>query len=46
MGQGALGLHKKALGQQAPTAEDALSHLLLTIDVEQLYRSLPLWTSV
>jgi len=39
MGQGALGLHKKALGREAPTAEDALKHLLLTLDVEQLYRS-------
>ena len=38
MGQGALGLHKKTLQRQAPTAEDALKHLLLTLDVEQLYR--------
>ena len=40
MGQGALGQHRRALGQHAPTAEDALNHLLLTTDVEQLYRSL------
>jgi hypothetical protein len=39
MGQGALGLHRKTLGREAPTAEDALNHLLLTLDVEQLYRS-------
>jgi len=44
MGQGALGLHKRTLERLAPTAEDALNHLLLTSDVEQLYRS-AFWAS-
>ena len=38
MGQGNLGKHRRAGIQQAPTAEDALHHLLLTVDVEHLYR--------
>ena len=38
MGQGNLGKHRRTGSQQTPTAEDALKHLLLTVDVEQLYR--------
>ena len=39
MGQGALGKHRRSHAQQMPLAEDALRHLLLTVDVEHLYRS-------
>ena len=38
MGIGALGRHRRTHAQQMPTAEDALKHLLLTVDVERLYR--------
>ena len=37
-GQGMLGKHRKASRKQTPTAEDALTFLLLTVDVEKLYR--------
>ena len=38
MGQGNLGKHRRKALQQPPSVEDALKHLLLTVDVEQLYR--------
>lgn len=38
MGQGALGLHRRKQVQKVPTAEDALGHLLLIVNDEQLYR--------
>lgn len=38
MGQGALGEYRRTQTRQLPTAEDALKHLLLTVDVERLYR--------
>ena len=41
MGQGDLGQHRKGQARSAPTAEEALNRLLLTVDVEQLYRCAP-----
>lgn len=37
-GQGALGEMRQRVARPPPTAEDALKHLLLTVDVERLYR--------
>ncbi|BDA44195.1 Elongator complex protein 1 [Coccomyxa sp. Obi] len=38
-GIGALGAWRRRVARAAPSAEDALRHLLLTVDVERLYRS-------
>lgn len=46
MGQGPLGQHRKLQARALPTAEDVLVHLLLTLDVEQLYRYTPAVTAV
>lgn len=37
-GQGALGAMRQRVARPPPTAEEALKHLLLTVDVERLYR--------
>lgn len=37
-GIGALGAWRRRVSRAAPSAEDALRHLLLTVDVERLYR--------
>lgn len=37
-GIGALGRWRRQVSRAAPTAESALRHLLLTVDVDRLYR--------
>ena len=38
-GAGALGVHRRAVPRAPPSAEDGMRHLLLTVDVERLYRA-------
>jgi len=40
-GAGALGAHRRAAPRPLPSAEDGMRHLLLTVDVERLYRRGP-----
>ena len=39
-GIGALGAWRRRVSRTTPTAEDALRHLLLTVDVDRLFRCL------
>ncbi len=38
-GAGALGGHRRAVPRAPPSDEDGMRHLLLTVDVERLYRA-------
>lgn len=43
-GVGALGGHRRQISTVPPSAEDGMRHLLLTVDVERLYRHAPATT--